>query len=68
MYVTHTSWLICEKVGLAIPSLSAAMRLSAVLSNMTTESAFRLKRLRVKIELYGCTTTSPRAPYELITS
>lgn len=34
------------------------MRLRAVLSRTTTASAFSVKRFKVKIELYGCTTTS----------
>ena len=45
-------------LGFGIRSRSTAMRFNAVLSKTTTQSAFTANLLRVKIELYGWTTTS----------
>jgi len=56
--VMLTSWLICDSDGLGILSLSAAILLRAVLSNTTTQSEWRVSLLRVRMELYGWTTTS----------
>jgi hypothetical protein len=54
----ETSELSWPTVGLAMRSRSAAMALSAVLSSTTTASALVVSRFSVRIELYGCTTTS----------
>ena len=45
-------------LGFGILNLSTAILFNAVLSNTTTQSAFTANLLRVRIELYGCTTTS----------
>lgn len=53
-----TNELVYETVGIGILSLSTAIRLSAVLSNTTTASAFYANLRNVNNELYGWTTTS----------
>ena len=45
-------------LGFGIRSRSTAILFNAVLSKTTTQSAFTANLLRVKIELYGWTTTS----------
>ena len=57
-----TSELSCPTVGDGMRRRSTAMALSAVLSSTTTQSAFTVRRLSVRIELYGCTTTSEPVP------
>jgi len=44
--------------GFGILNLSTAILFNAVLSSTTTQSAFTANLFNVKIELYGCTTTS----------
>jgi len=50
--------LIYSNVGCNNFSLSTAILLSALLSNTTTESAFKVNLLSDKRQLYGYTTTS----------
>ena len=59
----ETSELICSTLGLSMCIRSVAMRLSAVLSNTTTASAFSVRRFSVSSELYGCTTTSDESAW-----
>jgi hypothetical protein len=60
--IVDTSLLICVKDGFWMCNRSAAIRLRAVLSSTTTQSASRVRRFKVNIELYGCTTTSLSTP------
>lgn len=64
----ETRELIWEKVGLLIWRRSEAMRLSAVLSSTTTQSALWVRRFRVRRELYGWTTTSLKRKKIILTN
>jgi hypothetical protein len=53
-----TREFVWEKSGEATWRWSIAIRFKAALSKTTTQSAWFVRRFRVKRELYGCTTTS----------
>ena len=59
----ETSEFVSVNVDESAVSFPTAIRSSAALSSVTTQSQCNISRLRANIRLYGCTTTS-KGPHE----